>query len=264
MSDLITSPSNPRVKQVRALRQRKHRDESGLFIVEGIHPVGEAAAAGRLAWLCYAPELLASLYARELVEREAARGVPCHAMSGEVFTSLADRENPAGLLAVARQHWHTLADLSPAGFPWGVALVSPQDPGNVGTILRTIDAVSASGLLLLDSSVDAHHPSAVRASMGTLLHLPLARASFSEFTAWARGHGYQVVGTSARGSVDYRSVPAYPRPAMLLLGSERAGLSAEQRAACDVLVRLPMHGRTSSLNLAVAAGVMLYAMEGRP
>ncbi|MBF8284673.1 MAG: tRNA/rRNA methyltransferase (SpoU), partial [Anaerolineales bacterium] len=169
---ILTSPGNPKIKQVRALRQRKQRDTTGLFVVEGIHPVGEAVAAG-LEYICYAPDLLASVFARELIEQQSARGVPCYATSAEVFTSIAEKENPQGLLAVVRQQRRTLAELRPENFGWGVALVAPQDPGNVGTILRTVGAAGASGLLLLDGGADPYHPNAVRASMGALFWLPV-------------------------------------------------------------------------------------------
>jgi TrmH family RNA methyltransferase len=126
--------------------------------------------------------------------------------------------------------------------------------------LRTIDAAGADGLILLDGGVDPFHPTAVRASMGTLFWKPLAQAGFADFLAWSRAHGYHLVGTSARGTQDYRSVSLPGGPTVLLLGSEQKGLSGEQLAACDTLVSLPMRGRATSLNLAVAAGILLYAL----
>jgi TrmH family RNA methyltransferase len=114
---------------------------------------------------------------------------------------------------------------------------------------------------LLDDGVDAYHPSAVRASMGAVFRLPVVSAAFAEFTAWASKHGYHVIGTSARGHTDYRAAERYPLPLVLLLGSERLGLTAAQIAACETVLRLPMQGRVSSLNLSVAAGVLLYAIH---
>jgi len=264
MTTVLTSPSNPKLKQIRALRQRKQREASGLFLVEGIHHVGEAVAAGaEVEYLCYAPDLLESHFARELVESQSALGLPCYATTPQIFESLAEKDNPPGILAVVRQKRVMLARLTPDNFAWGVALVAPQDPGNVGTILRTIDAVGASGLLLLENGVDLYHPGAVRASMGALFWLPVAAAPFVEFAHWARQHGYHLYGASARGSVDYGSVTGYQRPMILLLGSEQKGLTAEQAAECERLIRLPMHGRVSSLNLAVAAGVLLYAVASK-
>jgi TrmH family RNA methyltransferase len=268
---LITSRSNAIVKQVRALKQRKERQASGLFLVEGIKQVGEAVQAAQagcryttLEFLLYAPDLLDSEFGNTLVSQQTGAGLPCHALSRQVFESLAEKDNPQGILAVASWRPARLEALSPENFPWGVALIQPQDPGNIGTILRTLDAVGASGLLLLESSVDPTHPSAVRASMGALFWHPVASASFEEFMHWARAHGYTLVGTSARGSLDYRSVERYAHPLVLVMGSERQGLSPDQVQACDLVIRLPMHGRATSLNLAVAAGVILYDIYAKP
>jgi TrmH family RNA methyltransferase len=259
--ETITSRNNPKITQARALRQRKSREATGAFLVEGIRHVGEAVEAGAaVEAVFYAPDLLHSEYALGLVANLSAQGVACYPVTADVFGALADKENPAGLLAVVRRRQEPLSQLNPNNFSWGVAVVAPQDPGNVGAILRTIDAVGASGLLLLENSVDPTHPSAVRASLGALFWHPVVSASFAEFAGWAQGHGYHIYGTSARGGRDYREIESYERPAILLMGSERVGLAAEQAAVCQELVRLPMHGRATSLNLAVAAGVMLYAM----
>ena len=260
---LISSHSNLKIKQARALRQRKARQETHTFLVEGIRPIGEAVEAGvELEAIFYAPDLLHSEFAGRLVEQQSRLGVACYPTSRDVFESIAEKENPQGILAVVRQPERRLQDLQPQNFPWGVALVEPQDPGNLGTILRTVDAAGASGVLLLGGSVDPYHPSAVRASMGTLFWHPVVSASFEEFTHWAQHYGYHIYGTSAHGAVDYRQVTTYLRPCILLLGSEREGLSQEQAAACEALIRLPMVGRATSLNLAVAAGIILYAMLG--
>lgn len=257
----FTSPNNPKIKQIRALHQRKARQESGLFVVEGIRPVGEAVEAGAsLAYLVYAPERLESDYAHRLIHTQEQSGIPVYAVAAAVFDTLADKENPQGILAVLHQSGQQLSSLDATNFPWGVALVSPQDPGNIGTILRTVDAVGASGLLLLDQAADPYHPSAVRASMGTLFWHPVVMAPFAEFATWAKRHGYEVYGTSAHASVPYEEVKCYERPAILLMGSEREGLNAEQSAFCQQLISLPMRGRATSLNLAVATGVMLYEM----
>ncbi|MFM8320391.1 MAG: TrmH family RNA methyltransferase, partial [Chloroflexota bacterium] len=125
------------------------------------------------------------------------------------------------------------------------------------------DAVGAGGVLLLDSTLDPYQPAVVRASMGTLFWYPPVPASFAEFSAWSSRHGYHVYATSAHAAQDYRTVERYETPRILLLGSEREGLSAEQSAAAEINLRLPMRGRATSLNLAVAAGVVLYQMLAR-
>ena len=257
---LITSTANPHIKQIRALSQRKQREAMGLCVAEGIFHVGEALAAGDVAYLVYAPDVLVSPFGRELVSTAEAAGTPVYAVTADVMAAVADKDNPQGLLAVVNQRRARLEEFAPASHPWPVALVAPQDPGNVGAILRTIDAVGASGLLLLDGGVDVYHPAAVRASMGAVFHLPVARATFAQFAAWARAGGYTIVGTSAHGRGDYRAA-AYTLPLVLLMGSEREGLSAEQTAACDLLLRLPMRGRARSLNLAAATAVFLYLIH---
>jgi TrmH family RNA methyltransferase len=259
--ELISSRTNPKIKQVRALQQRKARQEARLFLVEGIRHVGEAVEAeAAIEAIYYAPELLKSEFASELVAAQYNKGVACYATSAEVFDSLAEKENPQGILAVVRQPERRLEELDPGNFSWGVALVSPQDPGNVGAILRTVDAVGASGLILLESSVDIYNPAAVRASMGTLFWRPVVQASFANFQDWVRINDYHVYGSSAHAKNDYLQARPYLTPRILLLGSEREGLTAAQQSVCKSVVRLPMHGRATSLNLAVAAGILLYAM----
>jgi len=254
---LIASLSNPLIKQARALRQRKARAESGLFLVEGIHHVGEAVDAGwQVDSILYAPDLLTSDFARDLIARvDSSAPQP---VSAQVMESLADKENPQGILAIVHQKQTRLDELSP--FRAAVAIVSPQDPGNVGAILRTLDAVGGDALFIIDGGVEPYHPTAVRASMGTLFWKPIIQISFSEFFAWIRNGNYQLIGTSAKAEADYRSL-APKIPWVLLLGNEQKGLSAAQIAACDVTVSMPMRGRVSSLNLAVAAGVLLYALN---
>jgi TrmH family RNA methyltransferase len=260
----ITQPGQSACKTGAFSTPEQGLAESGLFLVEGILHTGEAVAAGwDIASILYAPELLSGDFAQALISQEAAQGVRCQPVSADVFGSIAEKENPQGILAlVHHRHWELDGLVAPS-FRRGVALVSPQDPGNVGAILRTIDAVGADALILLDGGVDPFHPSGVRASMGTLFWKPVVQASFAAFVDWAGRAGIRLVGASAHGTLDYRDAALGDQPAVLVLGSEQKGLSQEQASACDILVRLPMHGRASSLNLAVACGVLLYRlMEG--
>lgn len=254
--DILTSTSNPFIKQVRALRQKKARTESGTFLVEGIHHVGEVLEAGwEVDSIVYAPDLLTSGFAKDLLSRASRLDLRLQPVSAEVMESLADKENPQGILAVVRQRKFSFEELK--SVKNAVALVSPQDPGNVGTILRSMDAVGVDALFLLDGGVELYHPTVIRASMGTLFWKPTVQSTFDEFTAWARKNSWQLIGTSAKADVDYHTlVPQTPWA--LVLGTEQKGLSPEQTAACDVTVSLPMRGRVSSLNLSVAAGVLLY------
>lgn len=270
MTTLI-SRNNAKIKQIQhLLHQRKRRSNAGLYVVEGIHHVGEACAANAgIEYICYAPELLTSDYALKLIHDQSARGIQCLAVDQDTFSNLANKDNPQGILAVVRLPHYQLENISPENFAFGVALVASQDPGNIGSILRTVDAVGASGLLLLDDpannqfSADPYHPHAVRASMGAIFWFPVICTTFTNFVAWERAYGYNIYGTSAHASQDYTSIDRYERPLILLMGSEREGLTPSQAAVCDQMVCIPMHGRVTSLNLAIATGVMLYSIADK-
>jgi TrmH family RNA methyltransferase len=260
MAELLTSLSNPLVKQARSLHQKKGRAETGLFLVEGIRHVGEAVEAGwDIQSVLYAPDLLTSDFARDLIALLEKKHVRTQPVSKYVMDSLAEKDNPTGILALVSQRALTLAGLPAADVSRyrAVALVSPQDPGNVGSILRTMDAIGTDALFLLDGGVDVFHPSVVRASMGALFWKPVVHASFDEFTAWARQGGIKLIGTSAHAVISYRAAH-FPPPWILVLGSEQKGLLPAQLEACDLTVSLPMRGHASSLNLSVAAGILLY------
>jgi RNA methyltransferase, TrmH family len=261
MPEFISSHSNPLVKQIRSLRQKKSRQELDLFLVEGIHHVGEVLEAGwDLQTLVYAPDLLSSDFARRIVEDQSRRGVPCIPLTSDLFADIAEKDNPQGLLAVVHQKHLKFEDPKLEHFQFGAALISPQDPGNVGTILRTLDAVAADGLFLLEGGVELYHPSVVRASMGTLFWKPVVQSSINEFDQWRRKNGCRLIGSSAHAPASDRAYRWENKPTILLLGNEQKGLSPEQISICDEMVSLPMKGRVSSLNLAVAAGILLYQM----
>ncbi len=255
--DLITSASNPLIKQARALQNKKARLESKTFLVEGIYHVAEAIQAG---WdvdvVLYAPDLLTSPFAKDLLDGVAH--IKLQPISAHLLESLAGKENPQGILAVVKQKEFKFDDVK--NVQRAVALVSPQDPGNVGTILRTIDAINIDALFLLEGGVELYHPTVIRASMGTIFWKPIIQASFTEFVAWTKQKNIQLIGTSAKADVSYQSlIPQIPWA--LILGNEQKGLTKEQVDACDVTVSIPMNGRVSSLNLSVAAGVLLYGLR---
>lgn len=225
--------------------------------MEGVHHVGEVIEAG---WdvkdVLYAPDVLTSKFAHDMISHLNFKPQP---VTPQVMEAMADKDNPQGILATVHQKQTRLNEIGTASK--AVALVSPQDPGNVGTILRTMDAVGADTLFLLDGGVELYHPSVVRASMGTLFWKTVVQASFDEFVQWAHNEGMQLIGSSARGDVEHHTLVPHI-PWVLVLGNEQKGLSSEQLKACDVTVSLPMQGRVSSLNLSVAAGVLLYRCAG--
>jgi len=255
-STTISSVSNPRIKFARSLRRRAAREESGQFFVEGIRAVAEAIQLGaEVETVIVASELLTSTLAHGLV-RQVPRSARLE-VTADVFRSLSVQENPQGLGAVVHQHWTDLETVkSDLGLCW-VALESVQYPGNLGTVLRTSEAVGGAGVFLLGKATDPYDPLSVRASMGAIFSQRLVRADSEALLTWKRRSGGFVVGTSPSAATDYQAL-IYPSPLVLLMGSEQHGLSAELLAACDCLVRIPMVGRCDSLNLAVSAGTMLY------
>lgn len=213
--------------------------------------------------LIVAEELLSSPFARELVAQQQAHGVATLPVSAQVFRTLSHKDGPQGLAAVVRQHWEPLSAVQPTGELCWVALDAVQDPGNLGTILRTSDAVGSAGIILIGDSTDPYDPAAVRASMGAIFAQRLVRVSLAEFAAWQAQQaqlgaaGYRIIGAAGHAASDYQAV-RYRAPLVLWMGSERQGLSPQQQALCDQLVRIPMVGRSDSLNVAVATAVILY------
>ncbi|MDQ2998546.1 MAG: RNA methyltransferase [Chloroflexota bacterium] len=255
---LISSRGNPIVKAIRALSSRKQRDSSGHFFVDGLHLVAAATQQQAEIETCVvAPELLTSAFGRELARTLAHSSAQVAEVTADVFQSLAAKQHAQGLGIVARQRWLELAHIRPAAGQCWVALDTVQYPGNLGTILRTCDAVGGAGVILLGNTTDPYDPAGVRASMGAIFSQRLVRASFAEFAGWCRRHNLAVVGTSPAAAQDNQAV-AYQSPLVLLMGSEPRGLAREQQALCDLVVNIPMVGHSDSLNLAVATGLMLY------
>lgn len=254
----ITSTANPRIRQIRKLRERKERQQSGLFFAEGLRIVIEAAhQSAPIQSIITAPGLLTSQAGQKTIRELRQRGVEILEVGDDVFKSLATKEDPQGIAAVIRQEWFQLDQIQlEAGEVW-VALDSVADPGNLGTILRTLDAVGGRGAILLDQSTDPYDPTAVRASMGALFSQKLVHVEFTEFAQWKKSRLVPVVGTSDKASEDYHFT-RYPPGFILLMGSERHGLHEEALKLCDRVVRIPMNGISDSLNLSVATAIVLY------
>ncbi len=265
MSDaVITSTANRLVKRIRALGQRKHRDAEGAFFFEGIRPVWSAVEAGApIEMLVVAPELLTSAAASEMVEAQRKKGTHIATLAPNVFESLAEREHPSGLGAIVRMVPRSLADLEVNRKSFFVAVQDAGNPGNLGTIIRTVDGAGGSGVVLIGHSTDPYYPAAIKASMGTLFRVPLVRvAEIGELTTWGRTKELAIVTTSSRAPTVYWSAP-FRFPLVLLFGSEGEGLRDEEWARGDLAVRIPMSGSADSLNLAVSVGVLLYELRRR-
>ena len=257
----IESTANPLVKRIRALEQRKGREEQGAFFVEGIQAAWQAVEAGAaIETLVVAPELLTSAPALAMVAQQRAAGTTVAEVSAALYERIATREHPSGLGAVIRIGRHGIETLRVASASLFVALHEVGNPGNLGTIIRTIDAVGGSGIVLIGDTTDPYHPSAVKASVGTLFRLPVVHAAtIEDVLAWCAARHVGVVTTSARAAHNHWDV-AYPAPSLVLFGNEGRGLPPEIVQRGDLSVRIPMHGGADSLNLSVAAGVLLYEM----
>ena len=255
----VTSLTNPTVKAVRALHMRKERDETGLFVAEGLKNVTEGIELGQ------APKIL--LYGREgsdhpLLKKAmqatlAARGEVIE-VTQEILAKVSRRDNPQAVVGVFTQVWRSLADLDPDASTCVVALHRVRDPGNLGTIVRTADAAGCGAVILVGECCDPYSTEAVRATMGSIFAVPLAHASEAEFAAWRAGWPGSVVGTLLSASVDHRAAD-YRKPCLILMGNEQQGLPPDMAALCDMAVKIPMRGRADSLNLSVATGIMIYA-----
>lgn len=255
---MITSTSNPTIKFIRKLADRKERLQTGLFFVEGLRIVGEALQKGwEIETLVVAPELLTSLFGQQLVADYADKQGRIDEVSADVFRSLSLKDGPQGIGAVVRQRWTALEDVHlQAGDTW-IALDSVQDPGNLGTILRTSDSAGCQGVILLDQSTDPFDPGTVRASMGAVFCQPLIKTSLPAFVSWKKREAAPVIGTSDKAQQDYHRFE-YPEAVVLLMGSERQGLQEQHLSLCSAVVSIPMQGESDSLNLAVATALVVY------
>ena len=262
-ADFVTSAANPLIKRVRLLGERKHRRREGAFVVRGVQPVWQAVDAGAaIEILLVAPDLLGEPGAGMVAAQEAG-GVRVARLSTELFGRIDDRDAPSGLGAIVRGRVAGLDALTVRPEAVLVALHEVGNPGNLGTIIRTADAAGAGGVVLVGACADPLDPAAVKASMGALFSVPVAAAETAgEFLDWCLAGGVAVAVTSARGGESLWAA-RLPLPVAFLLGSEGPGLPDDLLEAGDLRLRIPMTGTAESLNLAVAAGVLLYEARRR-
>jgi len=254
----VTSFTNQNVKHIRRLEHKKYRKETGLFFIEGLRTVGEAVQTGAaIEALVIAPSLLVSKFGHTLLDHSNVRDVTRIEVSEEIFEKIAHKQGSQGIGAVVQQKWHRLDEIQVTRQDLWVALDAVADPGNLGTIIRTTDAVGCRGLILLGHSTDPYNHTAVKASMGAIFSQTLVQVEWEAFQKWQMKNNLAVVGTSDSAKMDYQKMD-YKRPLILLMGSERHGLSEDMQSACDHMVQIPMRGRSDSLNLAAATAVMLY------
>jgi RNA methyltransferase, TrmH family len=254
----ITGFSNPLVKDVRALREKKHRKASGKFLAEGLRILTEAQECGVLPeMLWFASDAPLHPLTRNLIDAVEMAGGEALSTKSEILAKISGKDNPGAVLGVYTEKSVSLDSIDRTKAPIWLVAEKLRDPGNLGTILRTGDAVGAGGLILIDDCADPFSVEAVRASMGAIFTQLLCQSRWADFMAWLRNGPGQLVGTSLNTETDYQAAH-YQAPTFLLVGNESQGLPEDYEADCDLLVKMPMMGRADSLNAAVACSVMAY------
>jgi len=254
----ITGFSNQTVKYLRSLREKKHRKREGKFLAEGLRLLTDALESGHI------PEMLVMSSERDehpllsaleqAVDQAGGEVVEC---APDILSKISGKDNPQAVAGVFAEFDTSLAGLDRTAAPIWLVAQALRDPGNLGTMLRTGDAVGAGGLILIDDCADPFSVEAVRASMGAVFTQKIAQARWEEFLPWLRSEDAQLAAASLRDAQPYRGAP-YKTPCFLLVGNESRGLPQDYEDACDLRVTMPMRGRADSLNAAVAAAVLAY------
>jgi TrmH family RNA methyltransferase len=272
VTEKITSLQNPRVKQLVRLRERRERDEAGLFLVEGYREVRRALEKGvQLKELYFSPDWFLGENEPALIEQARAAGAQLFELSKDAFAKVAYRERPDGLLAVAPQWKRTLDDLNVAGLaeagpgsatpttkpPFFLVCESIEKPGNLGTILRSADAAGCDAVIVCDAVTDVFNPNVVRASTGVLFSVPIVVADSQTVHAWLKAKGIRTAATTPHTENLYTKTDLRG-PLAIVMGSEQYGLSEFWMKGADVLVRIPMAGQADSLNVAMATIITLF------
>ncbi len=260
IADTITNPGNPQIVEVRKLDQRKHREEQGRFLVEGLQLLTMALDAGAEPLdVFYAEELFTGQQAPALVERFSRSPARLLPVAPRVMERLSERDAPQGIVATFRLYEKSLGDLSLSGRELVVVLDRLQDPGNAGTLIRTADAAGAAAIVMLEPCVDPFDPKTVRGTMGSLFNVPLVRTGDPrQLAEWLRGRGFRLVGAAAHEGVLWGD-GLWKGGVALVLGNEARGLSPDVAEQVGEWVRLPMVGKAESLNVAIAGGILMYA-----
>jgi TrmH family RNA methyltransferase len=255
----VTSLANPIVKDIKALAQKKARDETRSFIAEGLKLVIDALELGwTIRTLVYAKAAKGKPQVEQVAAKTFAKGGLVLEVSEKVMSAITRRDNPQMVVGVFEQRYTALKDIRPKAGETYVALDRVRDPGNLGTIIRTADAAGASGVILLGDTTDPFSLETVRATMGSVFAVPVAKATVADFLRWRKEAAMKIVATHLAGAVDYRTIDYRQKPVVLLMGNEQAGIPDELAREADALARIPQAGRADSLNLAIATGIMLF------
>jgi TrmH family RNA methyltransferase len=258
----VTSLANPLIKDIKALALKKFRDQQNAFMAEGLKLVIDALDLGwQIKTLVFAKAGRGNAAVEKVAARTVAAGGTVLEVSEKVLVAITRRDNPQMVVGVFSQKFLSLKDIRADNGDVWVALDRVRDPGNLGTVIRTVDAVGAKGVILVGDTTDPFSVETVRATMGSIFAVPVAKATTEGFLTWRGGFSGLVAGTHLKGAVDYRSVDFSRGPVLLMMGNEQQGLPESLAASCDRLLRIPQAGRADSLNLAVATGIMLFEIR---
>lgn len=265
---LVGDSHDHRFLTLRSLQTHSGRTRTGRYIIEGIRHLARAIEhRAPIDSVFLDPSILSNPFGQRLARQLRKQSVPGVRLSHRLYSDLTLAHEPQGIGAVLRQQWFPLERVGAERNSLLLAVESIESPGNLGTIIRTAEAVGVTGVVMLSPNCDPYDPATVRATMGSLFSQKLMRCSPHEFTRWTRSNGITVIASSPTGLINYKDL-AYRLPAVLIVGSEKHGLSEHLLEAADFVVRIPMRGDCDSLNAAVAAGVLLFEIagqrEGRP
>ncbi|WP_246941041.1 TrmH family RNA methyltransferase [Bacillus pinisoli] len=247
----IESKKNPQVKQWKKLQTKKERDKTDLFIIEGAHLVEEA--------LKYTGIVVELLYAEsfQLPYSWNLDGIDLFLVTDDILHEIGDTETPQGVAAICRKPNVTLDnDLSSA-----LLIDAVQDPGNLGTLIRTADAAGIDQIIIGDGTVDIFNSKVLRASQGSIFHIPISRGNLSEWIEKLKSSGHAVYGTSLEGAEPYQQVH-HAGPFALIVGNEGRGVQKELLSQTTQNLYIPIYGKAESLNVTIAAGILLYYLRG--
>ena len=251
---------NATLSQVEKLQtQRSYRTATSLHYIEGVRNFVQAVETGAdLITIIWSDKLLKVPIARKLVRVARRSGQPSVRVTPEQFRQISHTPRASGVGAIIRQHWSTLSSISSdKGLCW-IALEQVRSAGNLGSLIRSSEAIGGCGFILLGDGVDPFDPTVVRSSMSALFKQTFIRTSQAELVRWIRRYRCRVVGASPNGANEFHHFSYYPRPIIIVLGEERRGLTDSQCKLCQAFVRIPINGQADSLNLAVAGSLLLY------
>lgn len=256
--DFITSNQNSLIKEIKGLEIRKNREEKGLFIAEGLRFVEEAIKEkAQIDKIVVSNMFLESKSGSDIIDKIYNMGLSCYGVTDKIFKEISDTQTPQGILAVIKKKDAELSDIIKCNNKI-VMLESLQDPGNMGTIIRTADAAGMTGVILSKGCVDVYNRKVLRSTMGSVFHLPIHRTDdFVGVINKFKEKGIKVYASHLDGSMDYYDIDECHNAAVII-GNEANGISDEAAMAADCLVKIPMPGRAESLNASVAAGILMY------